>query len=114
LNIRNRSLLLWPPLLFFCSLMCVFLSLSSCDRHHATPQDDETGESLMQRPDDTSAALVSRLEEYHGKTTPVFDHYSSVVSWVESGGLSWVELGGWDGWAKRWVSRWVSGWVGMG
>eukprot|EP01083_Nonionella_stella_P126577 383205_1 len=30
-----------------------------------TMTDDETGESLMQRPDDTSAALVSRLQEYH-------------------------------------------------
>ena len=61
----------------------------------STPQDDETGESLMQRPDDTSAALVSRLEEYHGKTTPVFDHYSSVVSWVGWDGLRWVDWVGW-------------------
>merc|ERR1711871_37208 len=32
--------------------------------------DDETGEPLMQRPDDTAAALVKRLEEYHKQTTP--------------------------------------------
>jgi adenylate kinase len=34
-----------------------------------------TGEPLMQRPDDTSEALVSRLKEYHEKTTPILQHY---------------------------------------
>jgi adenylate kinase len=38
--------------------------------------DDETGEPLMQRPDDTSAALKKRLESYHGETVPILDHYS--------------------------------------
>lgn len=38
--------------------------------------DDETGEALMQRPDDTSAALVKRLSEYHGMTTPILEHYA--------------------------------------
>jgi len=38
--------------------------------------DDQTGEPLMQRPDDTAEALVKRLQEYHGQTTPILDHYS--------------------------------------
>jgi adenylate kinase len=41
----------------------------------ATMKDDETGEPLMQRPDDTPQALVKRLKEYHGMTTPVLKHY---------------------------------------
>ena len=38
-------------------------------------KDDETGEPLMQRPDDTSDALVKRLQGYHGETVPILDHY---------------------------------------
>jgi len=37
--------------------------------------DDETGEALMQRPDDTAAALVKRLNGYHAETVPILDHY---------------------------------------
>uniref|UniRef100_A0A7S1Z3M2 Adenylate kinase active site lid domain-containing protein n=1 Tax=Trieres chinensis TaxID=1514140 RepID=A0A7S1Z3M2_TRICV len=37
--------------------------------------DDETGEPLMQRPDDTPGALVKRLASYHGETVPILDHY---------------------------------------
>jgi adenylate kinase len=47
-------------------------------------KDDITGEPLMQRPDDTSEALVSRLAEYHAKTTPILNHYSSVVAKVDA------------------------------
>jgi len=42
----------------------------------ATMKDDQTGEALMQRPDDTSSALVNRLKEYHGMTKPILKHYS--------------------------------------
>ena len=38
-------------------------------------KDDETGEDLMQRKDDTSSALVKRLKGYHGETVPILDHY---------------------------------------
>ena len=38
-------------------------------------KDDETGEALMQRPDDTPTALVKRLQGYHGDTVPILDHY---------------------------------------
>lgn len=37
--------------------------------------DDETGEPLMQRPDDTATALVKRLAGYHGETVPILKHY---------------------------------------
>jgi len=37
--------------------------------------DDETGEPLYQRADDTKEALVKRLEGYHGQTVPILAHY---------------------------------------
>lgn len=40
-----------------------------------TMKDDETGEPLMQRPDDTAQALVKRLHGYHKETVPILDHY---------------------------------------
>jgi adenylate kinase len=38
-------------------------------------KDDETGDALMQRPDDTAKALVQRLSSYHAETVPVLQHY---------------------------------------
>eukprot|EP00934_Nitzschia_sp_Nitz4_P003232 Nitzschia sp. Nitz4//scaffold202_size38995//25032//26098//NITZ4_007634-RA/size38995-augustus-gene-0.56-mRNA-1//-1//CDS//3329541390//3222//frame0 len=38
-------------------------------------KDDETGEALMQRKDDTAEALVKRLAGYHGETVPILEHY---------------------------------------
>ena len=48
--------------------------------------DDETGEPLMQRADDTEEALGKRLESYHAQTVPILDHYSpaGVVSRVDA------------------------------
>ena len=48
--------------------------------------DDETGEPLMQRKDDTEEALKSRLEGYHAQTVPILDHYSpaGVVTKVDA------------------------------
>lgn len=37
--------------------------------------DDVTGEPLMQRSDDTSAALIKRLDGYHNDTVPILKHY---------------------------------------
>ena len=37
--------------------------------------DDETGEPLYQRADDTREALPKRLEGYHSETVPILDHY---------------------------------------
>jgi adenylate kinase len=41
----------------------------------STMLDDETGEPLMQRKDDTAAALIKRLQGYHGETVPILEHY---------------------------------------
>jgi len=41
-------------------------------------KDDETGEALMQRPDDTKDALPKRLEAYHEETEPILGHYKKV------------------------------------
>ena len=41
----------------------------------STMKDDETGELLMQRPDDTAKALVKRLAGYHNETVPILEHY---------------------------------------
>merc|ERR1712100_299936 len=48
--------------------------------------DDDTGEPLMQRPDDQEDALKERLKKYHAETVPVLDHYEpkGVVSRIEA------------------------------
>lgn len=38
--------------------------------------DDQTGEPLYQRPDDTQTALPKRLEAYHKETVPILAHYA--------------------------------------
>jgi len=40
-----------------------------------TMKDDETGEPLYQRADDTAEALKKRLDSYNKSTIPVLDHY---------------------------------------
>jgi len=45
----------------------------------ALMKDDETGEPLMQRKDDTKEALVTRLQAYHAESAPILEHYASVV-----------------------------------
>ena len=49
--------------------------------------DDETGEPLMQRADDTEEALKKRLEGYHAQTVPILEHYqpTGTVSEVDAG-----------------------------
>ena len=37
--------------------------------------DDETGEPLIQRPDDNESVLKTRLEAYHNQTEPICDYY---------------------------------------
>ena len=37
--------------------------------------DDETGEALVQRPDDNKSALPKRLAAYHAETVPILAHY---------------------------------------
>jgi len=40
-------------------------------------KDDETGEPLIQRADDTPEALVKRLQGYHNETVPILEHYQT-------------------------------------
>jgi len=49
-----------------------------------TMKDDETGEPLMQRPDDTAEALVKRLKSYHDETEPILARYKSVAHKVNA------------------------------
>merc|ERR1719346_745331 len=42
-------------------------------------KDDQTGEALMQRPDDTKEALPKRLKEYHTQTVPILKHYGDAA-----------------------------------
>ena len=50
-------------------------SLGEQEPSTETMLDDETGEPLMQRKDDSEEALKSRLENYHAMTVPILDHY---------------------------------------
>lgn len=43
-------------------------------------KDDVTGEPLTKRGDDTEEKLRTRLTEFHNKTTPVLEYYSSKVA----------------------------------
>eukprot|EP01062_Namystynia_karyoxenos_P040167 TRINITY_DN292_c0_g1_i2.p1 TRINITY_DN292_c0_g1~~TRINITY_DN292_c0_g1_i2.p1 ORF type:complete len:650 (+),score=188.02 TRINITY_DN292_c0_g1_i2:79-1950(+) len=47
-------------------------------------KDDQTGEPLMQRADDTAEALRKRLEGYHAQTVPLLQHYKEVVRTVDA------------------------------
>ena len=51
-----------------------------------TMLDDETGEPLMQRADDTEEALVKRLQGYNEHTVPILDHWeqTGVVAKVDA------------------------------
>mmetsp|Transcript_9275 Transcript_9275/g.16806 ORF Transcript_9275/g.16806 Transcript_9275/m.16806 type:complete len:336 (-) Transcript_9275:270-1277(-) len=51
-------------------------SLADGSPDPASMFDDETGEPLMQRPDDTAAALIKRLKGYHKETVPILKHYA--------------------------------------
>jgi adenylate kinase len=53
-----------------------------------TMLDDETGQPLMQRKDDTEEALKSRLEAYHSQTVPILAHYgpAGIVTKVDADG----------------------------
>jgi len=59
--------------------------------------DDVTGQPLMQRPDDTAEALVTRLAGYHADTVPILDMYTpkGVVHKVNANqgmGAVWSEI----------------------
>ena len=43
-------------------------------------RDDETGEALLQRPDDTEETVRDRLSVYYKQTAPLIDHYQQSSS----------------------------------
>jgi adenylate kinase len=45
-------------------------------------KDDETGEDLIQRPDDAEETVIKRLNVYHDQTKPLVDYYGN---WEKSG-----------------------------
>lgn len=53
----------------------------------ASMLDDETGEPLYQRGDDTKEALKARMDAYHEQTIPLLDHYrpKNIVKEVDGG-----------------------------
>lgn len=53
----------------------------------STMKDDETGEPLYQRSDDTAEALEKRLGGYYKTTVPILDHYrpKGIVKKVDGG-----------------------------
>jgi len=62
-----------------------------------TMLDDESGEPLMQRKDDTEDALKIRLEGYHSQTVPILAHYASVVKKIDGNQKPddvWVTIAG--------------------
>jgi adenylate kinase len=42
-----------------------------------TGKDDETGEDLVQRPDDAEETVIKRLNVYHEQTKPLVDYYTN-------------------------------------
>eukprot|EP01038_Epipyxis_sp_PR26KG_P016850 gene16850-23082_t len=47
-------------------------------------KDDETGEPLIRRGDDTEEKLRTRLSEFHSKTIPVLKYYSTKVANIKA------------------------------
>jgi adenylate kinase len=47
--------------------------------------DDETGEALVQRPDDSEDTVRNRLEVYHTQTQPLVQFYSSLADQNDAG-----------------------------
>ena len=58
-------------------------SLGSGEASVVTMLDDQTGEPLMQRADDTEAAMRIRLTTYNSQTVPVLDHYRQCVIQID-------------------------------
>ena len=57
-------------------------------------KDDETGEDLIQREDDTEATVKKRLDVYHAQTEPLVAYYSQWASKGEPGAPKYVKVEG--------------------
>lgn len=70
-------------------------SLKSGDKPSKTNmKDDQTGEPLVQRPDDTPEALVKRLSAYHKETEPILQHYAkhNIVKRVNANQVCFLQI----------------------
>lgn len=55
-------------------------------------KDDETGEELIQRPDDKEEIVKDRLNVYHDQTQPLVDYYQGQASRIDS--LQYIRVDG--------------------
>lgn len=55
-------------------------------------KDDETGEELIQRPDDKPEVVLDRLKIYHDQTAPLIDYYQVKSEKIEA--LKYVRIDG--------------------
>ncbi|UQB42112.1 adenylate kinase [Thiomicrospira microaerophila] len=55
-------------------------------------KDDETGEELIQRPDDKPEVVLDRLKIYHDQTAPLIDYYQAKSEKIEA--LKYVRIDG--------------------
>lgn len=55
-------------------------------------KDDETGEELIQRPDDKEEIVKDRLNVYHDQTQPLVDYYQAQANKVEN--LQYIRVDG--------------------
>ena len=56
--------------------------------------DDESGEPLIQRDDDTEETVRKRLEVYHEQTSPLIDYYSKMASDGGIRALRYIQING--------------------
>lgn len=57
-------------------------------------KDDETGEDLIQRPDDSEETVKDRLSVYHSQTKPLVEYYSSWANSGSDGAPNYVTVAG--------------------
>ena len=55
-------------------------------------KDDETGEELVQRPDDKEDVVLDRLKVYHELTEPLINYYKEQASKVST--LTYIRVDG--------------------
>ncbi len=57
-------------------------------------RDDETGEELIQRADDTEETVKKRLDVYHSQTKPLVEYYSGWAAHGKAGAPKYVHIPG--------------------
>jgi len=57
-------------------------------------KDDETGEDLIQRDDDSEETVKKRLDVYHAQTEPLVKYYGDWAARGEAGAPKYVKVAG--------------------